>query len=410
MNDLTARVDRRWDLVILGVAANMCLGTVYSWSVFREPLVATYGFTVGQTGTPYAIFLALFAFSMPLGGWLQTRLGTRRTMAIGAVLVGAGWISAGYAATITALTMTYGLIGGLGVGISYGVPLTVAGSWFPHRRGLVVGVTLGGFGLSPFVTAPLAELLIEGVGVAAAFRILGGAFILILFAVAPFMKRAPLTQAEAVKTPHAGEIGPREMVRRPAFYGLWLTFAVGTFAGLTAIGMSAAYAIEVVRMKPGAAAAAVAAFGVFNGLGRPLFGWITDHLGTRQTALAAFALIGLGAVLLLFGGAQRVLLYLIGFALLWMLLGGWLAIAPTATTHFFGARNYAANYGIVYTAYGVGALSGGAVSGYLTARSGSLTTTFWAVLVMVAVGVIIALLLLPTHSREQAITESSNTV
>ncbi|MDA3951851.1 MAG: OFA family MFS transporter [Spirochaeta sp.] len=409
MNDLSARVDRRWDLVILGVVANMCLGTVYSWSVFREPLVATYGFSVGQTGTPYAIFLALFAFSMPLGGWLQTRLGTRSTMAIGAVLVGAGWISAGYATTIAALTMTYGLIGGLGVGISYGVPLTVAGSWFPRRRGLVVGITLGGFGLSPFVTAPLAELLIEGVGVAAAFRILGGAFIVVLFAVTPFMKRAQFAPAETARVPHAGEIGPREMVRSPAFYGLWLTFAVGTFAGLTAIGMSAAYAVEVVRMRPGAAAMAVAGFGVFNGVGRPLFGWITDHVGTRRTALAAFTLIGLGAVLLLLGDEQRVVLYLAGFALLWMLLGGWLAIAPTATTHFFGTRNYAANYGIVYTAYGVGALSGGAVSGYLTARSGSLTTTFWAILVMVALGVIVAILLLPTYSREQAITETTTT-
>jgi len=409
MNDLTERLDRRWDLVVLGVVANMCLGTVYSWSVFREPLVVAYGFTVGATGTPYAIFLALFAFSMPLGGWLQTRVGTRMTMAIGAVFVGAGWVSAGYATTIAALTVTYGLIGGLGVGISYGVPLTVVGSWFPRRRGLVVGVTLGGFGLSPFVTAPIAELLIESVGVASAFRILGFGFIVILFVVMTLMKRAMFTGAHTSDTPHSGEVGPREMVRRPAFYGLWLTFAVGTFAGLTAIGMSAAYAVEVVGMTPGAAAAAVAGFGVFNGIGRPLFGWITDHVGTRRTALAAFALIGLGAVLLLLGDEQRVVLYLAGFALLWMLLGGWLAIAPVATTHFFGARNYAANYGIVYTAYGVGALSGGAVSGYLTAQSGSLTTTFWAILVMVVIGFGIAISLLPTHSREREITEATAT-
>lgn len=405
------RRDRRWDLVVIGILTNMSLGTVYSWSVFREPLVATFGFSTAETARPYSVFLALFAFSMPLGGRLQTRIGTRTTMAIGALLVAAGWISAGTVSTIGALAITYGVVGGIGVGLAYGVPLAVVGSWFPRRRGLALGLTLAGFGLSPFVTAPLAEHLIEHGGVSRSFIILGIAFLLVLSAATVFMKRASTGATAAASdgaassgggsspTGAAVDVGPRGMVRTPAFWGLWLTFGLGTFAGLTAIGMSAAYGIEVVGIGAGAAAAAVAGFGVFNGLGRPVFGWLTDHIGPRRTAMIAFLVIALGSLLALLATTAGVAAYLAGFAVLWMLLGGWLAIAPTATLAFFGPLHYPENYGIVYTAYGVGALAGGAVSGYLTSLTGTLATTYWAVLGSAAVGVGVALALLPARSR-----------
>jgi len=419
------RRDRRWDLVVIGILTNMSLGTVYSWSVFREPLVAAFGFSTAETARPYSVFLALFAFSMPLGGRLQTRIGTRTTMAIGALLVAAGWISAGVVSTIGALAITYGVVGGIGVGLAYGVPLAVVGSWFPRRRGLALGLTLAGFGLSPFVTAPVAEYLIEHGGVSRAFIVLGIAFLLVLSAATVFMKRAPSVATAAASggaapsgdgassndgalsgantgdasAGAAVDIGPRGMVRTPAFWGLWLTFGLGTFAGLTAIGMSAAYGIEVVGIGAGAAAAAVAGFGVFNGLGRPVFGWLTDHIGPRRTAIIAFLVIALGSLLALLATTAGVAAYLAGFAVLWMLLGGWLAIAPTATMAFFGPVHYPENYGIVYTAYGVGALAGGAVSGYLTSLTGTLATTYWAVLGSAAVGVGVALALLPARSR-----------
>lgn len=394
------RLDRRWDLIVIGILTNMSLGTVYSWSVFREPLIATFGFGAAETATPYSVFLALFAFSMPLGGRLQTRIGTRPTMMVGTVLVAVGWISAGRVSTIGALVATYGVIGGLGVGLSYGVPLAVVGSWFPGRRGLALGLTLGGFGLSPFVTAPVAEYLIEHVGVSRAFIVLGAAFLLILSVSTLFMKRAPTPRVAISDAETDEDIGPRQMIRCRAFWGLWITFALGTFAGLTAIGMSAAYGIEVAGIGAGAAATAVAGFGVFNGVGRPIFGWLTDHIGARRTAILAFIAIMIGSLLALMVPVMGVAAYLVGFAVLWFLLGGWLAIAPTATTAFFGPVHYPANYGIVYTAYGVGALAGGAVSGYLTNLTATLATTYWALIAGAFAGVLVAWLLLPA-SRTQ---------
>jgi len=400
MKDLEGRFDRRWDLVVVGILTNMSLGTVYSWSVFREPLVYTFGFTTAQTATPYSVFLALFAFSMPLGGWLLGHIGTRATLAVGAFFVATGWFAAGFVSSISALALTYGVVAGFGVGLSYGVPLAVVASWFPRRRGLAIGLTLGGFGLSPFVTAPVAELLIEHVGVAMTFRILGVAFLGILATATLWMHRAPHDAVRAGLHSDGIEIGPREMLRSPIFYGLWITFALGTFAGLTAIGMSAAYGIEVVGIRRGAAAAAVAGFGVFNGIGRPIFGWLTDHLGARRTAILAFVIIIVGSVSAMLAASLGVVAYLVGFSLLWLLLGGWLAIAPTATTTFFGPLHYAANYGIMYTAYGVGALTGGVASAYLTNLTGTLVTTFWAMIATAVAGVLVAAALLP---RPQAV-------
>lgn len=396
MEDQYRRLNHRWDLVVIGILTNMSLGTVYSWSVFREPLVETYGFSTAQTGTPYSVFLALFAFTMPLGGWLQGRIGTRKTFGLGALFVAVGWIGAGYVSTIGALTVTYGVVAGFGVGLAYGVPLAVVGSWFPDRRGLALGLTLGGFGLSPFVTAPVAEILIHRFGVTPTFRILGVAFFIVLLVATIFMRRLPLQKPISNAEP-AIDIGPTGMLRDKRFYGLWLTFGLGTFAGLTAIGMSAAYAIEVIGLTPGRAAIAVAGFGVMNGIGRPIYGWLTDHIGPRRTIVLAFGIIAIGAVLALIAKGGSVVVYLLGFGLLWLLLGGWLAIAPTATTTFFGPIHYPANYGIMYTAYGVGGLLGGGVSGYLTAVSGTLVTTFWAVIVASVVGVAIALSLIPRN-------------
>lgn len=389
------RMDRRWELVVIGVLAYICLGTVYSWSVFREPLVETYGFSTAETGIPYAVFLALFAFTMPLGGWLQGRIGTRATFLVGTALVGAAWVAAGAVRSIPALTVTYGIIGGSGVGLAYGVPLAVVASWFPARRGLAMGLTLIGFGLSPFITAPVAEAVIASQSVATAFTVFGIAFLVVLSGASFVMRPAhdPTHLDSGLERP--AEPGPAQVLRDKRFWGLWITFALGTFAGLTAIGMSAAYGVEVVGVTGPTAAAAVAAFGVFNGAGRPLFGWITDKIGVRRAAIVAYLLIVGGALISVPAQGGAVAFYAIGFALLWLTLGGWLAIAPTATAGNFGRTHYAANYGLVYTAYGVGALSGGATSGVLTAVTGTLVTSLFAVAGAAGVGLALALWLLP---------------
>jgi OFA family oxalate/formate antiporter-like MFS transporter len=425
-----ARLDRRWDLVAVGVLVNACLGTVYAWSVFRAPLEETLGVGPAQIGIPYAVFLAAFAFTMPLAGSVLARHGTRWTLVVGGALLGAGWIGAGLSESLPMMVVTYGVVGGAGVGFAYGVPLVVAGSWFPARRGLAMGVTLAGFGLSPFLTAPLAELLIRRFGVSTAMISLGVLFVVVIWLVAPVLRRfeeggsrpgrgagaavparAGAEEAGATDTEAPGDgaradtRGPRaaggrqatpaQMLRSRSFYGLWSCYVFGTLAGLTAIGMTASFGQEAAGLSAAAAAGAVSVLGIFNGAGRPLFGAIHDAIGPRATVVLAFVLIAVAAATSLLAGGGSAVAFFCGFGIFWLMLGGWLAIAPAATSRLFGPRHYARNYGIMYTAYGVGALAGSAAAGALHARFGSFDPLFVFILVLCGLGIVVALGTLP---------------
>ena len=394
----------------------MCLGTVYSWSVFRAPLEESLALTTAQSGLPYSVFLAVFAFSMPIAGLLMARIGTRVTLLVGGLLVGAGWLSGGLISSFVPLVISYGVVGGAGVGFAYGVPLAVAGSWFPARRGLAMGVTLAGFGVSPFVTAPLAELLIVRIGAQPAMVALGAGFVVVIPALAVFFTgyepdadvgdRAgtrppaeatspPAASIESTERPSApAEAEPRQMLRSRSFYGLWIAYVVGTLCGLTAIGMTASFAQQTAGLSATAAAAAVSAFGILNGVGRPIFGAIHDTAGVRRSILIAFVLIAVGAGAALLARPDFPLPFFVAFGIFWLMLGGWLAIAPAATTRLFGARNYVKNYGIMYTAYGVGALAGGAASGALFERFGSHTPLFIAIIGLCVIGAVVAVALI----------------
>lgn len=399
------RLNKRWDLVVIGIVVNACLGTVYSWSVFREPLEAALGITAAQSGLPYSVFLGAFAFSMPLAGALIAHIGPRVTLLIGGVLVGAGWMSAGFIDGFIPLVVTYGIIGGAGVGFGYGVPLSVVGSWFPDKRGLAMGLTLAGFGVSPFVTAPLAEILINRFGVQSAMIVLGAGFIVVVAGLAVFFRRGPEAvsapdpeeaEAEAVPgvTVTPRELSPREMLATRSFYGLWICYAIGTLAGLTAIGMTAPFGRQVAGLSASGAAVAVSALGVLNGVGRPIFGAVHDALGSRATVVLSYGLITIGAGVSLLAAPGVPLPFFIGFGIFWLMLGGWLAIAPAATTRLFGPYHYARNYGIMYTAYGVGALVGGSAFSALYARFNSYSPMFVFVIGLSAVGVVVALIML----------------
>lgn len=406
LKHLDPRVNRRWDLVVLGILVNACLGTVYSWSVFRAPLEETLGITAAQSGIPYSVFLGAFAFSMPVAGALISRIGPRLTLAIGGVLVGAGWVAGGLFHGFVPIVAAYGVIGGVGVGFAYGVPLTVVGTWFPDRRGLAMGFTLAGFGVSPFVTAPVAELLIMRIGVQDAMVVLGLAFVLIVAGLSPVFRErvedhvAPTAAAgvAAAGDVELHQLSPRRMVRTKSFYGLWVCYVIGTLAGLTAIGMTASFGREVAGLSVAGATASVAAFGILNGVGRPLFGGVHDALGVRSTVVIAFVLIAAGASVSLLARPGLSVPFFVGFGILWLMLGGWLAIGPAATSRLYGSRDYARNYGIMYTAYGVGALIGGGASGALYSRFGSYDPMLVFVLILCAAGIGLAVALLPAQA------------
>ncbi len=390
----------RWIFVLVGLLMNVCLGAVYAFSVFRKPLEGLWGVSATQAGLPFMVFLAMFAVFMALAGGLVTSWGPRKTSLLGAVLVGAGWILAGFAPNILWLTIFYGVIGGSGVGILYGCPIAVAAKWFPDKKGLAVGLTLAGFGLSALLMAPwmTSTIASESVGVAKTFMYFGIAFLAVLVVLSfglknpkPDWKPAGWKGA-AAKGGTGVELDRGQMLRTPAFYALWGSYIIGCLAGLMAIGIAAPVGREVALLSSETAAIAVSVFAVFNGVGRPLFGWLTDKITPRGTALLSFALILGASALLYFAGQGSPAVYFVGFSVLWLNLGGWLAIAPTATSTFFGAKHYAKNYGVVFTAYGIGAIAGNLLSGMIHDATGGYLPVFVPVMGLSALGLVVALL------------------
>ncbi len=391
----------RWFYVFFGLMIFLCLGTVYSWSIFRKPLEELFSISATQSLLPFTVLLVVFATLMPITGFYLNRLGVRLTATIGGIVLGVGYILSYFAPNITVLVITYGVIAGAGVGIVYGVPLAVTAKWFPEKKGLAVGLTVIGFGLSPFVTAPLARNFISGYGVLPTFIIFGIAFMVIILAISSTLKLPPQDwKPTGYNPPEALQlINPREsqILKSPSFYSLWLCYIIGTFVGLSAIGISSPVAQEIIKLDAGTAATTVSIFAIFNGIGRPLFGWLTDRFQPKGAAITSYVLILIGSLIMIAAGEGQVMSYIVAFSLFWLSLGGWLAIAPTTTLTFFDPDHYAKNYGMVFTAYGIGALLGTLVAGQLRDLFGSYTVAFYPMAILAVIGIILAEFTLHHH-------------
>ncbi|MEM0313293.1 MAG: OFA family MFS transporter [Candidatus Bathyarchaeia archaeon] len=408
----------RWIIVISGMIIMLCLGAIYAYSIISVPLRKTfeapppngYGLKISSTEMqlPFIVFLLLFAVTMPVTGKYIEKYGPRKVTLAGAFLVGLGWFLASFANSPMALIFLYGVVGGLGVGIAYNCPIVASTRWFPDRRGLAVGLTVLGFGFSAALTGPLADFLTVEFGVSAMFQILGILFFALMALFALFLRFPPegwkprgWNPAEQEKTVSMN-MNREEMVRTSTFYALWICYTVGTLAGLMAIGVSKPVGLEVAANSgigeqeiSALLTALIVPFAFCNGLGRPLFGWITDRLGPRKTAIISFTLI-FTASLVMFTMPSSIPAYIFAFAVLWLNLGGWLAIAPAATAQFFGTKDYARNYGLVFTAYGAGAVIGNLIAGQAKDILGAYIMVFPFVMALAVFGIIMTSALKPS--------------
>lgn len=388
----------RWFLIPLGMIILLCLGSVYSWSIFRNPLENELGISATQSLLPYTFVLVFYAITMPIAGFYIPRIGTRVMTAIGGIVVGLGYLLSSVATQVGGLVFTYGMIAGTGIGITYGVPMVVMSRWFPDKKGFAVGLTIVGFGLSPLITAPLANQLISTYSVRPTLRILGIAFTVIILAIAMTMKLPP-TDWRPHQTVAASPLTlvtayPQTLLKNQSFYGLWICYAIGTVVGLSAIGISSPVGEEIIQVNSTVAASSVSLFALFNGVSRPLFGWLSDRFKPHHIAILSYVLILIACVLMINAQAGQVATYLVAFCLFWFCLGGWLAMAPTITLRFFNPDHYAQNYGIVFTAYGIGALIGTLVAGSIRDVFGTYNYVFYPMALLAIIGIVVASVLL----------------
>ncbi|MEA5578024.1 OFA family MFS transporter [Anabaena sp. UHCC 0451] len=305
----------RWLLIPLSINVLLCLGTVYSWSIFRKPLEKLLNAGATDSLLPFTVLLVVFALLMPITGFYINRFDTRWITGVGGLITALGYLLSSLGGNIPMLTITYGVIAGIGVGIAYGVPLVVVAKWFPDQKGLAVGATVIGFGLSPLITAPLAKYLIDGFGVKQTFVILGIAFAAIITAISTVLKTPPAGwQPEGWTPPVSVQTNSQattsgSILQTSGFYGLWLCYTIGSFAGLATIGISSSLAQEIIKLDAGTAANTVSLFAIFNGAGRLFFGWFTDKFTPKLGAIVSFVLILIASIMMLSAGEGSVLTY-----------------------------------------------------------------------------------------------------
>ncbi len=395
--------------VSLGLAflINSALGSVYSYGVFRPALEKYWSLGAFDSGLPYTLFLASFALAMPFGGALIEKSGEKKAIIFGAAFLGAGWVLAGFSGNIQSLSLFYGLMGGVGVGFAYGAPLSMAAKLFPDRKGLAMGVPLAGFGMSPLFSAPLMRWAIETAGPVRGFAYAGIVLAAVVIALSLLLRRPPAhphahtTLGQASLPDH--DYNSREMLGSPRFYALWLSFSVACAIGLSVIGITSSFAIEVVGMNPASTTALLMFFSVFNALGRPIFGYLSDRAGPGIAGAVSFLLVFCAAAALyLFPASLPV--FTVAFAFLWLNLGAWLAVAPAATAFFFGLGHQPRNYGIVYTAYGAGAIAGVSLVSYIREATSSYSSVLAP---MAATALALAFFSLLTLSRKKTLPRKS---
>ncbi len=390
----------RWLFIVLGLIMNVCLGAVYAYSIFKGPVEKAFNVSAFQGNLPFMVFLAFFAVTMFVGGQIMEKLGPKKLSIIGGIIVGIGWVLSSFATDIWLLVLTYGVIAGSGVGLAYGCPIAVGARWFPDKKGLAVGLIVAGFGGSALITGKIANALIPSVGLSATFLYFGIAFGIILLILSLSLAFPVAGWKPAGWTPPAGaaaaavNLDVGQMVKTPAYWGLFLCFIIGSLAGLMVIGISKPVGNEIIKISGETAATLVGVFACFNALGRPVFGFLTDKITPRYAAMLNLAIILITSIIMIIAKEGDTNLYVISFIGFWMCLGGWLAIAPTSTATFFGMTNYARNYGVVFFAYGIGAILGGIISGQAKDVFGTYTFAFYPTAVMAAVGLCLAALLM----------------
>jgi OFA family oxalate/formate antiporter-like MFS transporter len=374
----------RTKYAVAPILMQVLLGMLYSWSVFRVPLAKAYGWSNVQTNAPFSYSILALVAGTLLGGLWQDRVGPRLVASVGGVLICLGWLlSALFGHTgvtvhlfgvnsgisigpATVLILTYGCIVGLGTGFGYVAPIATLVKWFPDKRGMMVGLAVMGIGVSPLIFAPFIEFLI-GKDPARYASTIPSTFMVIAFicligvvGAAQFCKAPPAGWKPAgwepsTRSAASGEQrGPGAMLATWQFYVLWVVYLLGASVGLTAISQVAPLlAVTIPKADLLISVAAwVGVVAVFNGVGRLAWGSVSDKLGRVRTMLVMglCAAIACGAVV---RGATNVWQLVAGLSLGVFAFGGYLALMPSVTADYYGPKHVGANYGLVFTAFGV---------------------------------------------------------
>ncbi|HPC62004.1 MAG TPA: OFA family MFS transporter [Verrucomicrobiota bacterium] len=400
-----AGVSRGWVVTLAALGINLVLGVLYAWSVMGKALALEWGWSKTQTALPFTVATAAFALMMIFAGRLQDRIGPRIVTTLGGLILGAGLTASAFVRTPAAMVLTFGIIGGIGIGLGYSATTPPAIKWFPPaRKGLITGLVVSGVGIAAVYISPLTQYLLKAHGIATTFLALGLGAAVLVAVLSQLVSNPPpgyqpsngnsgvpngdWASADAIAHPN---LDWHQMLRTPQFYQLWVMFVLGASAGLMIIAHVAMIAAEQARWAWGFVP--VATLAVFNTVGRILGGALSDRMGRTQTMILAYGLQALN--MFLFAKYTTPALLIFGSAFTGLCYGTIFTLMPAATADFYGVKNLGVNYGTLFTAFGVAGMMGPVLGGTIRDASGSWSYSFVASGVLLLAGAALAATIRP---------------
>ncbi|MEO0086958.1 MAG: OFA family MFS transporter [candidate division WOR-3 bacterium] len=396
----------RWFIMIGAILIQLCLGAIYAWSVFRKPLQgAPLNLTPTQATLPFAFVLIFFALATIVGGRWQDKKGPRVVAITGGILLGLGLILSGLTKSFLGILLSYGILSGIGIGFAYVCPISVGVKWFPDMRGLITGISVAGFGAGALIVAPIARSLIDTINVFNTFIVLGIVFLILVIIGALILRNPPEGYKPEGWTPPPTSqattysYSPLEMLSTYQFYLIWLIYFFGCATGLMIIGQTSPIGQDLAKLTKETAAFAVSLLAIFNAFGRIFWGKISDWIGRMKALFLIFLICGI-AVFLYTIIPSLPFYYWLGVSLVGLCFGGYLAVFPAVTADFYGTKNVGMNYGLVFTAYGVGGLLGNIFAPQVLERTKSYNLAFIVAGILCILGAIITFFIKQPKRKE----------
>jgi MFS family permease len=409
--------NRGWSVTMAGLGINLALGILYTWSIFKQAIKESvlagdglFKWDIASLNDPFAVCCLMFTVAMIFAGRIQDKLSPRVTAIIGGILTGAGLIVISQSNSLFMWILGFGILTGMGLGFGYASATPPAIKWFPpSKTGMIAGIVVAGFGLASVYIAPLANFLIAQFGLSQSMLIFGMAFLVVVCVLAMFLVNPPEGYTPAGAKPAAGNaaaapktmnFSPGEMMRTGAFYKLWFMYFVGAGAALIIIGGVAGMAKKSMGEM---AWIVVALMAVGNAGGRVVAGIVSDKIGRTKTLMIMMSFQALVIFSLLFIAETQAYMLVLAASLIGFNYGTNLSLFPSATKDYFGLKNFGMNYGLVFSAWGIGGFIFPRVSQMIVAKTGTPETVY----IMSAILLVASAIMSVTTKAPESIPEQS---
>jgi OFA family oxalate/formate antiporter-like MFS transporter len=403
----------RWLIALSAIAIHLSIGSVYAYSVFKQPLSDEYGWSGTDVAFAFTVAIFFLGLSTAVFGRFVEKRGPRVSAFVAAILFSGGMLGSGLALSFGSLYgfyIMYGAIGGIGLGIGYISPVSTLVKWFPDRRGLATGMAVFGFGAGALIAGPLAARLMATVGIPATFYILGISYLILMSLGASYIVKPPegwMPAAMKAKSADGkvqikedlSQMTANEAVKTGRFWMLWWMMLINISAGIMLISVASPMAQEKVGMSAIAAAAMVGVMGIFNGAGRIGWAGISDYIG-RQNVYIIFFAIQLVFFLVLPYTTNALVFQIIIYTIL-TVYGGGFASLPAFIGDLFGTKQLGAIHGYLLTAWSTAGILGPMVVAYIREATQSYNTTFYIFAVLLATALIVSFMMRASIKKQR---------